>query len=301
MSAAALGGLEPVAAAASGAEPVATTAAAERVQQLQALVARVEQGPSAIAPKTFAGALNTAEAEGAGATTAGTTASSAPIANAAYALATPAAASAYTATPTTDDYTTPPTLAAYDSAAPASASSSNAGSAYAPLIEQAAARYGLDPSVLYGLIEQESGFDPSASSSAGARGLTQLMPSTAASLGVTEPLDPAQSIEGGARYLSQLLHQFAGNTTDALAAYNAGPGAVEQYGGVPPYPETQQYVAKVLGYAASFSPGGRDAGPLPPTTPAVTGLTATAAVTGPTPTTGVLAGPTPISTSEAIV
>ncbi len=70
------------------------------------------------------------------------------------------------------------------------------------MIEQAAARYGLDPSVLYGLIEQESGFDPSASSSAGARGLTQLMPSTAASLGVTEPLDPAQSIEGGARYLS---------------------------------------------------------------------------------------------------
>ena len=131
------------------------------------------------------------------------------------------------------------------------------------MIEQAAARYGIDPSLLYGLIEQESGFDPSASSSAGAAGLTQLMPSTAASLGVTEPLDPAQSIEGGARYLSQLLHQFAGNTTDALAAYNAGPGAVEQYGGVPPYPETQQYVTKVLGYAASFSPGGQDAGAAP--------------------------------------
>ncbi len=102
------------------------------------------------------------------------------------------------------------------------------------MIEQAAARYGIDPSVLYGLIEQESGFDPSATSSAGAQGLTQLMPTTAASLGVTEPLDPAQSIEGGARYLSGLLHQFAGNTTDALAAYNAGPGAVQQYGGVPP-------------------------------------------------------------------
>ena len=79
------------------------------------------------------------------------------------------------------------------------------------------------------------------------------MPSTAASLGVAEPLDPAQSIEGGARYLSQLLHQFAGNTADALAAYNAGPGAVQQYGGVPPYSETQQYVTKVLGYAASYS------------------------------------------------
>ncbi len=99
------------------------------------------------------------------------------------------------------------------------------------------------------------------------------MPSTAASLGVTEPLDPAQSIEGGARYLSGLLHQFAGNTADALAAYNAGPGAVEQYGGVPPYPETQQYVAKVLGYAASYSQSGQDTGALPSTTPAVTGTT----------------------------
>lgn len=132
---------------------------------------------------------------------------------------------------------------------------SDGGSAYVPLIEQAAARYGLDPAVLYGLIQQESDFDPSASSSASALGLTQLMPSTAASLGVTEPLNPVQSIEGGARFLSQLLHQFGGNTSDALAAYNAGPGAVQQYGGVPPYPETQQYVAKVLSYAAAYQPG----------------------------------------------
>ena len=139
-------------------------------------------------------------------------------------------------------------------AAPATATTAGESSAYAPLIEQAAARYGLDPAVLSGLIQQESGFDPSARSSAGALGLTQLMPSTAASLGVAEPLDPAQSIEGGARYLSQLLHQFAGNTADALAAYNAGPGAVQQYGGVPPYSETQQYVTKVLGYAAAYKP-----------------------------------------------
>ncbi len=103
------------------------------------------------------------------------------------------------------------------------------------------------------------------------------MPSTAASLGVTEPLDPVQSIEGGARYLSQLLHQFAGNTTDALAAYNAGPGAVAQYGGVPPYPETQQYVAKVLGYAASYSQNGQDTGAaaLPSASAPVTAGTAT--------------------------
>jgi soluble lytic murein transglycosylase-like protein len=154
---------------------------------------------------------------------------------------------------------------ALDAAPGGTATGGEGGSAYVPLIEQAAARCGLDPAVLYGLIQQESGFDPSATSSAGAQGLTQLMPSTAASLGVTEPLDPAQSIEGGARYLSQLMHQFAGNTSDALAAYNAGPGAVQQYGGVPPYPETQQYVTKVLGYAAAAqagvgsSPSGLDA------------------------------------------
>ncbi len=80
--------------------------------------------------------------------------------------------------------------------------------------------------MLHGLIQQESGFDPSSQSSAGASGLTQLMPATASSLGVANPLNPAESIEGGARYLSQLMSQFAGNTTDALAAYNAGPGAV---------------------------------------------------------------------------
>jgi soluble lytic murein transglycosylase-like protein len=149
------------------------------------------------------------------------------------------------------------TLDAAQAGAQAGASpTESAGADYAPLIEQSAARYGLDPAVLYGLIQQESGFDPSARSSAGALGLTQLMPSTAASLGVAEPLDAAQSIEGGARYLSGLLHQFAGNTADALAAYNAGPGAVQQYGGVPPYPETQQYVTKVLGYAASYQGGG---------------------------------------------
>ncbi len=125
-------------------------------------------------------------------------------------------------------------------------------SQYDPLVEQAAARYGIDPAVLHGLIQQESGFDPEAQSSAGAAGLTQLMPGTASSLGVANPLNPAESIEGGARYLSQMMSRFGGNTEDALAAYNAGPGAVQQYGGVPPYAETQSYVQKVLGYAEAY-------------------------------------------------
>jgi soluble lytic murein transglycosylase-like protein len=310
VSATALSGLEPItAAAAGGGEPIAATAAGERVQQLQALLEQVEQGPSLA---TFASALNAAQAGGPS-SAAGASTSSALLANAdltADASVSPMSTSgaAYTSmlaggyastsaatdgypSPATDGYPTAaspadgytsaiPTTVAYDSATPAGASgAAGGGSTYAPMIEQAAARYGIDPSLLYGLIEQESGFDPSAKSSAGAAGLTQLMPSTAASLGVSEPLNPAQSIEGGARYLSQLLHQFAGNTTDALAAYNAGPGAVEQYGGVPPYPETQQYVAKVLGYAASFSPSGQDAGAaeLPSTTAAIAVPTATTA------------------------
>ncbi len=138
------------------------------------------------------------------------------------------------------------------SATPLSAGESAQSSQYDSLVEAAAQRYGIEPAVLHGLIQQESGFDPSAQSSAGASGLTQLMPATASSMGVANPLNPAESIEGGARYLSQLMGQFSGNTTDALAAYNAGPGAVKQYGGVPPYAETQSYVTKVLGYAEAF-------------------------------------------------
>jgi soluble lytic murein transglycosylase-like protein len=131
------------------------------------------------------------------------------------------------------------------------AASGGAGD-YEALIEQAAARNGVDPAVLHGLIEQESGFDPSATSSAGAAGLTQLMPGTASSLGVANPLNPAEAIEGGARYLGELTSEFGGNTQDALAAYNAGPGAVEQYGGVPPYAETESYVTKVLSNAETY-------------------------------------------------
>ncbi len=146
----------------------------------------------------------------------------------------------------------PTTGTSFATALQAASASAAGGSQYDTLIEQAAARNGVDPAVLHGLIQQESGFDPSAQSSAGAMGLTQLMPGTASSLGVSNPLDAAESIEGGARYLAQQLSRFGGNTADALAAYNAGPGAVQQYGGVPPYAETQSYVQKVLGYAESY-------------------------------------------------
>lgn len=134
----------------------------------------------------------------------------------------------------------------------ASASAGAGTTPFAAEIESAATRYGIDPSLLTGLIRAESNFDPDAGSPAGAQGLTQLMPETARSLGVTDPTNPAESIDGGARFLSEQLRAFGGDPELALAAYNAGPGAVQQYGGVPPYAETQAYVKRVLGYAAEY-------------------------------------------------
>ena len=139
-------------------------------------------------------------------------------------------------------------LQAATTTAPAAATPGSDAS-YDSLITAAARRNGIDPALLKGLIKQESGFDPSAGSAAGAQGLTQLMPGTAAALGVSNPMDPAQSIEGGAKYLAQQLKAFNGDASLALAAYNAGPGAVQRAGGIPPYAETQNYVHKVLGYA----------------------------------------------------
>jgi soluble lytic murein transglycosylase-like protein len=141
------------------------------------------------------------------------------------------------------DTTSTTSAASAVSAAPAS---------YQPLIDAAASEYGIDPAILTALIHQESGFDPNAVSSAGAEGLTQVMPENFAADGITNPFDPTQSIFGGAKQLGEDLQEFGGNVADALAAYNAGSGAVREYGGVPPYAQTQSYVQDILAYAQSI-------------------------------------------------
>ena len=115
-----------------------------------------------------------------------------------------------------------------------------------PLVENLSARYGMDKSLINAIIQQESGFNPNAVSRSGAKGLMQLMPGTAQQLGVTNPHDPVQNLDGGIRYIKGLMEQFNGNIPLALAAYNAGPGAVTKYKGIPPYQETQNYVRNIL-------------------------------------------------------
>lgn len=114
------------------------------------------------------------------------------------------------------------------------------------LVSANATTFNVDPNLIKAIIANESGFNANATSNVGAQGLMQLMPGTASGLGVSNAYDPAQNVWGGSKYIKGLLDRFGGDMTRAVAAYNAGPGAVEKYGGVPPYAETQNYVQNVL-------------------------------------------------------
>ena len=118
-------------------------------------------------------------------------------------------------------------------------------SAFDHLIDEAAAAHGLDPVLVRAVIATESAFDPMAVSSAGAQGLMQLMPELAEEMGVVDPFDPRENIMAGTRYLSALLDDHDGDVPLALASYNAGPGNVALYHGIPPFPETHRYVKTI--------------------------------------------------------
>lgn len=130
-------------------------------------------------------------------------------------------------------------------------------SAFEELIHEAATRFRLAPALIRAVIRAESGFDPGAVSRAGAKGLMQLMPALAADMGVTNAFDPRENIMAGAQHLSALIAEQNGNIALALASYNAGPAAVERYGGIPPFKETQRYVKTILDHIArsELTPG----------------------------------------------
>ncbi|WP_317644043.1 lytic transglycosylase domain-containing protein [Sporosarcina sp. GW1-11] len=142
---------------------------------------------------------------------------------------------------------TPSILPAISLPIPLPETSTTGKGQYGDIIKEAATTYQLPEKLISAVIKQESNFNTHATSSAGAGGLMQLMPGTAKFLGVTDRFDPKQNIMGGAKYLRSMLNQF-GSIETALAAYNAGPGNVKKYGGIPPFKETQNYVKKVMHY-----------------------------------------------------
>ena len=156
-------------------------------------------------------------------------------------------AGAVVTTPPGSDFNAVLAQALMPELAPATAENPDAPAPVPPeqinqLVQQNADIWQVDPALIKSVIANESSFNANATSPVGAQGLMQLMPETAASLGVKNPYDPAQNVAGGTRYLRGLLDRFKGDTRLAVAAYNAGPNAVEKYGDVPPYAETQNYV-----------------------------------------------------------
>jgi soluble lytic murein transglycosylase-like protein len=129
-----------------------------------------------------------------------------------------------------------------------------ANQAYDDIIQEAAARYDMDPNLIHAVMQAESAFHPYAVSRAGAEGLMQLMPELSDEMGVSDAFDPRDNIMGGVRYLKRLLDHHDGNLDLALASYNAGPGNVERYGGVPPFRETRNYVRTIKWLLASKKP-----------------------------------------------